>query len=173
MTGHWGITLSDSPNADRNIKQIRSIELTGRAQSCDPIGRMHDIDHKIEARVRGFIAELSALVRQAALVAVEAALTERATKKSSAQAGPAAKSTRRTGRAVARKHGEKRSQGELQRLTERLHAYIRANKGEGIEAIGRGLAVETRELSLPIKKLLASKRIGARGQKRATRYFSR
>jgi hypothetical protein len=40
-----------------------------------------------------------------------------------------------------------------------------------MEAIGKALGVPTRELNLPIKKLLAAKRVKTQGHKRATEYF--
>jgi hypothetical protein len=132
---------------------------------------MQDIDRQIEARVRGFIAELSSLVRQAAIDAVESALAKRAG--GSAKTSKLLDGSARAPRSAKRQPGEKRTKKELARLTERLAAYISANRGQGIEAISRGLGVETRELTLPIKKLLAAKRVSSQGHKRATRYFPR
>jgi hypothetical protein len=40
-----------------------------------------------------------------------------------------------------------------------------------MEAIGKALGLPTRELNLPIKKLLAGKKIRSEGHKRATEYF--
>ncbi len=134
---------------------------------------MQDIDRQIEARVRGFIAELSSLVRQAALAAVESALTKHAAARVNGKAAKILDSAGLGRRTAKRKPGEKRTKKELARLTDRLAGYVQSNKGQGIEAIARGLGVETRELTLPVKKLLASKRISSQGQKRATRYFPR
>jgi hypothetical protein len=133
---------------------------------------MQDIDRQIEARVRGFIAELSSLVRQAALAAVESALTKHAEARRPANLKALGGAVPGRG-GTKRKPGEKRTKKELARLTERLSSYVQANKGQGIEAIARGLGVETRELTLPVKKLLASNRIKSQGHKRATRYFPR
>jgi predicted transcriptional regulator len=60
---------------------------------------------------------------------------------------------------------------ELARLTEKLGDYIKSNPGLRMEAIAKALATPTRELNLPIKKLLAAKKIRSTGQKRATEYF--
>ena len=40
-----------------------------------------------------------------------------------------------------------------------------------MEAIGKALSTPTRDLNLPVKKLLAAKRISVKGLKRATEYF--
>jgi hypothetical protein len=73
--------------------------------------------------------------------------------------------------APKRAPGEKRPPGELAKLTERLGGYIKAHPGERMEAIGKALGVPTRELNLPVKKLLAGRRIRTEGHKRATEYF--
>ncbi|HEY4120964.1 MAG TPA: DNA-binding protein [Byssovorax sp.] len=152
---------------------------------------MSDIDRQIQSRVEGFVAELSTLVRKAALAAVESALTGGGASTSRAPAAARAAHAptpalakgrpgrRPAGKAAApkaavrhaRKPGEKRSKDELDKLTEKLAEHIRANKGQGVEAIARAIGSNTKELSLPIKKLLATKRITSQGHKRATRYF--
>jgi hypothetical protein len=73
--------------------------------------------------------------------------------------------------ASRRTPGEKRPPAELARLTEKLHEYIKANAGRRMEVITKALGTPTRDLNLPIKKLLAAKKIRAEGHKRATEYF--
>lgn len=82
------------------------------------------------------------------------------------------------GRPVSRKAaspprapGEKRPPSELARLVEKLSEYIKAHPGLRMEAIGKGMGLPTRELNLPVKKLLAAKRVRVEGHKRATEYF--
>ena len=58
-------------------------------------------------------------------------------------------------------------------LTERTAAYIKANAGKRIEEIGKALSTPTKDLALPIIRLLANKTIKKSGQKRATKYFAR
>lgn len=67
--------------------------------------------------------------------------------------------------------GAKRSPAELAALIERIGAYIKANPGYGVEAIGSALGMPTSDLVLPIKKLIAAKRVRTKGQKRATKYY--
>jgi hypothetical protein len=52
-----------------------------------------------------------------------------------------------------------------------LLAQIKKTPGSGIEAIGKAIAIPTRDLALPVRKLIAEKAIRRRGQKRATKYF--
>jgi hypothetical protein len=65
----------------------------------------------------------------------------------------------------------RRRPSELEALMERLVEEIQREEGRGIEAIAGALGVATRELALPVRKLIADGRIHPRGQKRATRYF--
>lgn len=69
--------------------------------------------------------------------------------------------------------GAKRDPGELEALTEKLAAYIKKNPGQRIEHIGKAIGASTKDLALPVKKLLAAKRVSTKGQRRATAYFPR
>jgi len=92
--------------------------------------------------------------------------------KSAAKApAPKAPVGRRPAAAAKRPPGAKRPPAELAKLTERLGEYIKAHPGLRMENIGKALGAPTRELNLPIKKLLAAKKIRSEGHKRATEYF--
>jgi hypothetical protein len=85
-----------------------------------------------------------------------------------------AKSRRaRAAKTSTRAPGEKRSPQELAQLTERTYLTIKANPGIRMEALAEALEVKSREISLPIKKLIADKKIKAAGHKRATEYTAR
>jgi hypothetical protein len=68
------------------------------------------------------------------------------------------------------KKGQKRDPNDLAALVERLFDFIKANPGRRVEQIKDKLGLKTSELSLPIKKLLAGKRITSKGVKRTTTY---
>jgi len=72
---------------------------------------------------------------------------------------------------VVRRPGEKRDPRELARLVDRLADFVKTNPGQRIEQINRALGVPTKDLTLPIKKLLVSNRITSKGEKRATSYW--
>ena len=86
-----------------------------------------------------------------------------------ARAAPAAKAP--VSKRPQRAPGEKRPPAELAKLVDKLGDYIKSHPGQRMEAIGKALAVPTKELNLPIKKLLAAKKIKTQGHKRATEYF--
>jgi hypothetical protein len=67
--------------------------------------------------------------------------------------------------------GAKRPPAELAALVEKLASYIHNNPGRGMEAISKDLGTTTSELTLPVKKLIASKRVRFEGVKRATKYY--
>jgi hypothetical protein len=83
------------------------------------------------------------------------------------------RSRARAGAAAKRSPGEKRSPMELAQLTEQTFNYIRANPGQGVEQISKSLGTPTRDLTLPLRKLMVSKKISSKGVKRATRYYPR
>jgi hypothetical protein len=143
---------------------------------------MPDLESQIRARIDAFVTDINDLVRQAALEVVNDALLggprgarargRGARRGRRAQAGYAEVPQLATGApARARRKGERRTPEELAATLERLATYITQNPGQGIEAIGKGMNTPTRELTLPIRKLLADKRIRKRGQKRSTKYY--
>ena len=69
-------------------------------------------------------------------------------------------------------HGVKRPPDDIAKLTDALYVFILENPGLRVEAIGEKMGRETNELRLPIKRLLAQKRIKTTGSKRVTRYWS-
>jgi hypothetical protein len=135
---------------------------------------MASIEKQIRASIESFVAELNALVRQAAVEAVQGALggspdsNPRNAKRGlkTPEQAPTPRRRTRRGRRV------KRSPKTLARLQSRLLDEISRRPGQRIEAISRSMGVSTKDLNLPIKKLLEAKRIEKRGEKRATEYFT-
>jgi hypothetical protein len=148
---------------------------------------MSDVNAEVRARIEAFSGELAELIRRAALEAVQEVLGSGAAPsppathaRAAAKGRPSKRAVRGRPRSVAtaprgsagkkRAPGEKRSADELAKLTDKLATYIKANPGQRIEQIGAGLGRPTKELSLPVKKLLRAKRISSKGHKRATTY---
>ena len=135
---------------------------------------MASIEKQIRASIESFVAELNALVRQAAMEAVQGALggnsdsnpRKTARNPKTSDQAPTPRRRGRRGRRV------KRSPKTLARLQSRLLDEISRRPGQRIEAISRSMGVSTKDLNLPIKKLLEAKRIEKRGEKRATEYFT-
>jgi hypothetical protein len=129
------------------------------------------IESEIEARVSAFAAELVAIVRASALEVVQEALGDAVTPRAVRGRGAAVAAAPKA--ASGRGRGAKRDPEAIEALTNQLAAYIKKNPGQRIEQIGKELDIPTKELALPVKKLLGAKRISTKGQKRATTYFAR
>lgn len=104
--------------------------------------------------VTGFVAQISSLARQAAIDTLERSLGGRA---------------RPDG---GRGRGEKRSSDQLDALAETFHEFVARNPGLRIEQINKMLNTRTKELMLPIRKLLADGALKTKGARRATTYFA-
>ena len=134
-----------------------------------------DIDSKIRGLVDSFAGDLASLIRESAMDTVRDALggVVPSGRRSVGRGRPAAAASAVGARRSSLPKGAKRPPDEIVKLTAQLGEYIKTNKGERIEQIAKGMNVSTRELNLPVKKLLATKAIKTKGQKRATQYFPR
>ncbi len=68
--------------------------------------------------------------------------------------------------------GIKRTSDELEGLSEKFVEYVRDNPGMRIEQINKQLGTSTKDLALPIRKLIADGTLKVKGQKRSTTYFA-
>jgi len=125
---------------------------------------MPDIEKQIAQRVEAFVAELSELLRKAALQQAAEILAEQANAPGPGRRGrkQSAGSPRRNGR---------RTPAQLARLTDRLLAEVTSQPGRRIEEIAKSMAVPTKELVIPTRRLLDDNQIASKGTRRATRYF--
>jgi hypothetical protein len=129
---------------------------------------MSNSDTAIRAAVDAFVEQLSGLIRQAALESVQALLSD--------GAGPSRRASKVARGSVAvkgRRKGAKRTPEELEALVKKFHSHVVKNPGQRIEQIGQILAIPTKELALPVKRLMSEKKLSSKGQKRATTYFAK
>lgn len=132
------------------------------------------VNDRIRSRVEAFAEELSALIRDSAMETVREALGGGVAPRRGGRGGRAAAVSAAPVRGGGRREkGQKRDPGEIERLTGRLLDYIKSNAGQRIEQIAAGMGTVTKELNLPVKKLIAQKALKTKGQKRATQYFAR
>jgi hypothetical protein len=123
---------------------------------------MSNYQSEMRRLVDGFVNQLSELWRRQAIEASIAALGGQ----SRGKAGGIAALGRGRGRGV------KRSPEELDKLSDTFIEFVRSNPGLRIEQINKELGTTTKDLALPIRKLLADGEIKAKGQKRSTTYFA-
>jgi hypothetical protein len=124
------------------------------------------IQHQVNQRIQGFVTEITELARKAAYETLSAALTPGVPGKSVARDPGLGRALR-----LLPRKGGKRSPDQIAATADRLLEYIRENPGQRMESIATAMASSTRELALPIKRLLRDRQIQVEGQKRATSYY--
>lgn len=124
---------------------------------------MSDFQNQMNRVVAGFVAQITELARRAAIDTLEQALSGRTRGGSSGAAA---------GLGRVRGRGAKRSADELDKLAEAFATFVKENPGLRIEQINKQLGTTTKDLALPIRKLLGEGSIHAKGQKRSTTYFA-
>ncbi|HEY0477254.1 MAG TPA: hypothetical protein VGD37_07000 [Kofleriaceae bacterium] len=119
--------------------------------------------------MQGFVTQITELARRAAIDTLESAFGGRGGRSAPAAAAALA-SFGRVGRPRGGR-GAKRSAADLEALSERFASFVKANPGLRIEQINKQLGTTTKDLALPIRKLISEGAINAKGQKRSTTYF--
>jgi hypothetical protein len=95
------------------------------------------------------------------------ALAPLAAGRSRRSAAAAAPSSRR------RAKGAKRTQEEIAEQGKTVLAFVKKNPGSRAEQISKETGIESKDLALVIKNLLAEKSLGRKGVKRATSYTAK
>ncbi|HEX8114384.1 MAG TPA: hypothetical protein VF516_41930 [Kofleriaceae bacterium] len=67
--------------------------------------------------------------------------------------------------------GAKRRPEDLEALCNQFASFVKSHPGLRIEQINKELGTTTKDLALPIRKLIAEGKVAAKGQKRSTAYF--
>ena len=128
-----------------------------------------NIDQALRARIDQFVAEMSELVREAALEAVREALggqappVRRGPGRPRAAAAPRAAS--RPGKRI------RRTSADLARLSDDIVAWVGANPGGRLGDIAKALGAETKDVRRPSFALLEEGKLRTEGQRGGTRYF--
>lgn len=136
------------------------------------------LETQIRTHVDSFVQEIEGLLRQAALETVAEALGGVAAPARRGPGRPPKNAARRTtatkktaGRKKAGKRVRRSSEG-VDAIGARVLAHVRANPRCSVGDIGDALGLSTKDLQLPIKKLVGEKKLRTEGQKRGTRYFA-
>jgi len=124
---------------------------------------MPNLHSDIQRLVDSFVAQVTELARRAAIDTLESALGR------SSGARGAGAGLVRIGRSRGR--GAKRTADELEKLQDDFVAFVGKNPGMRIEQINKQLGTTTKDLALPIRKLIADGSLKVKGKKRSTTYF--
>jgi hypothetical protein len=122
---------------------------------------MANLNSDIQRLVDDFVAQVTELARRAAMDTLENALGRGG--RGGAVGGL------RLGRGRGR--GAKRTGEELDKLSDEFLAYVTKNPGLRIEQINKQLGTSTKDLALPIRKMIADGTLKVKGKKRSTAYF--
>jgi len=123
---------------------------------------MSDFQSEMNRVVSDFVSQITELARAAARDMIDQALGKGG--KGSALAG--------LGRARGRGRGSKRTADELDVLADNFHAFVAKHPGLRIEQINKQLNTTTKDLALPIRKLISEGALKTKGEKRSTQYFA-
>jgi hypothetical protein len=149
---------------------------------------MRNAKDAIRIRVDAFVNELSDVVRQATVGEIVEALKEADGRAPvhgpGRQAGIEMSRKERkiavgtSGRAAkapiaAPSAGQQRAPELLAQLMERVYSHLKANPGQSMAPLATSLGTSKKDLKLPLRKLVAEKKITSTGKKRGTRYFPR
>lgn len=109
------------------------------------------------------MADISHLIHEAAREAVEEALRREARSVTGSS---------RTVSAGGKARRIRRSTADLHETADNLVAYVENNPGQPIGQIAEALNCTSKELRLPVLKLVEEGRLSTEGQRRGTRYFA-
>jgi len=123
---------------------------------------MSDFQNEMNRVVAGFVAQITELARRAAIDTLEGALGRRS--------GGGGGAVLRNGRGRGR--GAKRSSAELDKLGDRFFEFVGKHPGLRIEQINKQLGTSTKDLALPIRKMISDGSLKTKGEKRSTTYFA-
>jgi hypothetical protein len=130
---------------------------------------MNDFQNDMNHAVQGFVTQITELARRAAINTLESAFGGGSTRGGGRALTPPAAGAS-VGRA-RRGRGAKRTAADLEALSEKVASFVKAHPGMRVEQINKELGTTTKDLALPIRKLVSDGMIAAKGKKRATAYF--
>lgn len=131
---------------------------------------MSDFQNEMNRTVQSFVAQITQLAHRAAIDTLESAFTGRGGGKNGRPAAPVIAAVGGRGRARGGR-GAKRTPEDLEALSQKFATFVKAHPGLRIEQINKELGTTTKDLALPIRKLIADGMITAKGKKRSTTYF--
>jgi hypothetical protein len=122
---------------------------------------MSDLEKEVQRAVEAFVKQIIETTRHAAQEALQSAF----------QTASTAALPEHSGGRAGGDH-PRRTPEDLEALSERLTALVQATPGLRIEQINERLGTTTKELALPVRKLLAGGLIYGKGETRSKAYFA-
>ena len=132
---------------------------------------MNNLTQQIEETVKEFVTTITALAQKVAMESLGTALGAAVGGGVAEPRGGRPQGRSASATTASRKPGAKRPADELKRITTEVLDYVRNNPGSRIELLTKALGYKTKDVSLPMKKLIAEGFVRTEGEKRATAYF--
>lgn len=133
---------------------------------------MSNSNDRIRSLTENFVRELEQAIRESALESVQSALlgglAPAPTKRGPKPAGTAAP---RRARKTSGKRG-KRTPEQVEADGKNAVDFVRSNPGCPVGDIGTALGLSTKDLRLPLLRLVEAGTLRTEGQKRGTKYFT-
>ena len=124
---------------------------------------MANLQADIQRLVDSFVAQITELANRAAIEGLQRAVGGAAGRGGALRIG--------SGRGLGRGRGQKRTSNELEKTQDDLLAFVAKNPGLRIEQINKQLGTTTKDLALPIRKMLSEGYLKSKGKKRSTTYY--
>jgi hypothetical protein len=133
---------------------------------------MSDFQSSMNRAVDSFVAQITDLARRAAKATLDAAFDGGLADRREARAALASPTNQvaRVGRPRGGRSA-KRAPKDIDALASKIAAFVKDNPGQRMEQINKQLGTTTKDLALPVRKLLGEGVISAKGNRRATAYF--
>lgn len=128
------------------------------------------VQEELQAEIERFAGNVTAILQSAVADALADALGAVKTPRVATTGGKKKVTKKTSAKRVARNKGQKRSRKDLERLTSKLLTQVGKADGQSIEELGKAMKMPTKELKLPMQKLLDAKQVKKKGRLRATRY---
>ncbi len=133
---------------------------------------MSTLDNEIRSRVESFVADISSLIRQAA---VDAAVNALRGQGGGVVGYTGAKRGPKPGMAAARRAAAgggriRRTEAQIQQTMSKVLSFIESNAGSRSEEIRASLNLTAPQTADSLKRLLSEKSIKSKGQRRGTTY---
>jgi len=141
------------------LRRTKTIDEKEKALQRTAEDAQNDFQTEMNRVVQGFVAQITELARRAAIDTLESSFGK-------------GRGRGRLAGSVGRPRGKgaKRSSDELDKLSDQLVQFVKDNPGLRIEQINKQLGTTTKDLALPIRKLISEGALKTKGQKRSTTY---
>src|SRR5262249_24407150 len=126
---------------------------------------MSDFQNEMNRVVQGFVAQITELARRAAMDTLEVAFGGRTGRSGSRATGAVTTAVLSVVRPRGGR-GAKRTPEDLEALSTKFLSFVKEHPGLRIEQVNKELGTTTKDLALPIRRLISEGMISAKGQKR-------